>query len=205
MELKLPKLIGITGLAGVGKDTLADHLVSLGYEKVSLAGPLKRLLNERFGWTDEQWAGRFWKEARTGNCGYRLPPEGGVEFFSPRSWAQWLGTEVGRYIGGPDVWVNMVMRQWAEQSAARAPQPYRCVIPDVRFDNEATAIRKRGGTIIHISRPGVAPVVKHASEAGISRNLIDRSIVNDMTIPEFLEGALLELEIAYVDSKGRGV
>lgn len=201
MELKLPKLIGITGLAGVGKDTLADHLVTLGYEKVSMAGPLKRLLNERFGWTDEMWADRVWKELPSPECGFDVRTEAD---YSPRSWAQWLGTEVGRYIGGPDVWVNMVMRQWAEKTAA-APQPYRMVIPDVRFDNEAMAIRQRGGVILHISRPGAAPVVKHASEAGISRNLIHRSIVNDMTIPEFLEGAMLELEIAYLDQKGMGV
>ena len=39
-----PKLLGITGKAGSGKTKAADHLVSLGWTRVKLAGPLKDML-----------------------------------------------------------------------------------------------------------------------------------------------------------------
>lgn len=49
------KLVGISGQAGSGKDTVADYLVSeYGYVKVSLADPIKRFGREVFGFTDTQ-------------------------------------------------------------------------------------------------------------------------------------------------------
>ncbi len=48
-------IIGITGQAGSGKDTVADHLVQRhGYVKIALADPIKRLGREVFGFTDDQ-------------------------------------------------------------------------------------------------------------------------------------------------------
>ena len=48
-------IVGITGQAGSGKDTVADHLVAEhGYVKVALADPIKRFGREVFGFTDTQ-------------------------------------------------------------------------------------------------------------------------------------------------------
>lgn len=53
--MSLPALIGITGKAGVGKDTLSHYLhIICGYHRYALAQPIKDALNQRFGWTSEQ-------------------------------------------------------------------------------------------------------------------------------------------------------
>lgn len=45
----IPRLVGLAGYAGSGKDTAADVLVELGWERVAFAGPLKELA-ARIGW-----------------------------------------------------------------------------------------------------------------------------------------------------------
>lgn len=204
---KLPRLIGLTGRAGSGKDTFADYLVRVhGFQKYALAGPLKAMLNQRFGWTMEQWNDREWKEAA--NLVHKQDIDwqcGGMDFgtpsYSPRQLAQWLGTEVGRAIG-PNVWVNMMVRAWEERNDAyvqsrleairsadyinddsNAP---RMVITDMRFDNEADAVRLLGGKVVEIVRPNVAAVAAHSSEAGINRCYLDAVVVNDLDIPALL-------------------
>lgn len=48
-------ILGICGLAGVGKDTSADHLVvNHDFTKVALADPLKRIARDVYAFTDEQ-------------------------------------------------------------------------------------------------------------------------------------------------------
>ena len=42
-------IIGITGKAGAGKDTVADYLISHeGFKKIALADPIKRLVKDVF-------------------------------------------------------------------------------------------------------------------------------------------------------------
>lgn len=48
-------LIGLSGFAGVGKDTVADSLVrDFGYVKIALADPIKRIVRDVYAFTDEQ-------------------------------------------------------------------------------------------------------------------------------------------------------
>lgn len=189
MRFKLPRLIGITGRAGSGKDTLADYLVrQFGYTKYSLSKPIKDLLNARFGWKEKYWEDRAWKEAQMPHCGASVRSI--AINFSPRSWAQWLGTEVGRNIGGEDVWVNMMERAWRGMMRADA----RMVVPDVRFDNEARRIHELGGAVIRVVRDGVAAVNAHVSELGISDELVNVEVINDSDIITFLRKSVYALE-----------
>ena len=195
MRFNLPRLIGITGKAGVGKDTLADYLVrQFGYTKYSMAAPLKKLLNDCFGWTDAMWRDREWKE--------RAALQGSVDGYhtqySPRLLAQWLGTEVGRCIGGEDVWVNMMEREWRalnEPNTETFGELPRMVVPDVRFDNEARRIHLLGGVVLRIVRDGVAVVRPHVSEAGVSDALVNVQVVNYTDIITFLRESIYALEI----------
>jgi hypothetical protein len=177
-EVYLPPVIGFTGKAGAGKDTLAAWLVeNHGYKRYSLADPIKDLLNARFGWKPEQWDDRVWKEDPNGIHGCHHSTRDGYVPFSPRSWAQWLGTEVGRALAGQDVWVNALFVKAAAEGS------HRIVIPDVRFDNEAAAIRHMGGAVIRVTRdvPGVAP---HVSESGVDEELTDYTVKNSGRVSE---------------------
>ena len=182
-----PPIIGISGPAGSGKDTLARLLHErYGYAILSLATPMKRLLNARFGWTMDQWEDRKWKETPHYFHGCFQEPGVPPEFFeplSPRQWAQWLGTEVGRNTFGKNVWVDALEREWI---ALGWP---RLVIPDIRFDNEASYVKTQGGFMVRIERPGTAPVASHSSESGVSARLLDAVLCNTDT-PDFLLGRL---------------
>jgi hypothetical protein len=170
-------LIGITGKAGTGKDTLADYLVEKhGFHRYGFADPIKELLNEFFGWKPHQWLDRDWKESPQIIDG-SIP---GLSW-SPRQLAQWLGTEVGRNTFGQDCWIKRFERYY-ECLDSFDPGATRFVISDVRFNNEAVAIRRMGGTIIHLTRTGLNEVSSHISEAGIEGDFINIHYANNGTI-----------------------
>ena len=53
--MRLQILIGITGRRGSGKDTVADRLVEkFKFEKYSIAAPLKKAIQNLFGFTHGQ-------------------------------------------------------------------------------------------------------------------------------------------------------
>lgn len=203
--MNFPRLIGLTGLAGCGKDTLADHLVkNYGYTKYALASPLKRLLNDRFGWTDEQWLSRAWKEAPQETAGAKyIPSERDYKIFSPRSWAQWLGTDVVRRLA-PNAWVDLMEQKWEDMNdGAQLDSPCTCcdckprmVVPDVRFDNEAARIIELGGAVLLIERPGLGRISSHSSEDGVHGSLLAGTVDNSATIDKFLEESERILKLA---------
>lgn len=142
-------IVGLGGLKGVGKDTVAQYLVDhYGFQRASLADPIKRLLNDRFGWPMALWEDREWKETVDGFT------------FSPRSWAQWLGTEVGRTIGGQDVWVEMLF----DELHGTLKDDARVVISDCRFQNEVHAVRDENGFSICLVDPARDDSPEHVSE-----------------------------------------
>lgn len=167
-------LIGITGLAGSGKDTFADALVhERRYQKISFATPIKEALNEIFGWSMREWNDREWKETPRTEAGGR----------SPRYLAQTLGTEWGRDLVSPDLWVSVAIER-----ARRSPLPV--VISDVRFPNEVDALREAGGVIIKIVRHGIERVAAHASEAHVDSIRPDIWVYNVRDIEELRRQAV---------------
>jgi hypothetical protein len=179
----LPAIIGLTGrpVAGAGKDMLADYLAErYGYVKYAFAAPIKQLLNARFGWSMEQWKDRAWKETPSLMHG----SAGSNRRFSPRSWAQWLGTEVGRFIS-PMVWVDLMEREFRAHDR-------RMVITDVRFDNEAERVRLLGGRVWCIVRPSARAIAPHISEQGVQSKLLDALLANTRT-PDYLYSQAEEL------------
>jgi len=159
-------LIGLTGRAGVGKDTIADHLVAVhGFVKVSFAQPLKAGLCAMFGWSPDQLDDREWKETPLPDIGK-----------SPRQLMQLVGTEYGRDMVHPDLWLILARQRIG---ALRA----RVVVSDVRFENEAAMIREMGGSVIHVRR-NVPDVSVHASEAGVAIDANDSILMNDRSIDQ---------------------
>ena len=178
------KLIGLTGYKGCGKDTAADGLVDEGFYPCAIADPIKRGLEAMLGISEFIWDDEF-REARE-------QPFAPYEY-SPRFLAQHLGTDWGRWLLGEDVWINACLRAAQEamhKCAILNPDPEDrwkgVVVTDVRFDNEAKAIRDLGGKIVRITRPGLESDDTHRSEAGVSDDLIDVEIINDRSV-EYLK------------------
>ena len=160
-----PMLIGISGKAGAGKDTLGKYLCDeyrcLHYY---FAKPLKEGAKVMFNLTDDQIA----------NKEVPIEPWG----ISPRKIYQLLGTEVGRGID-PAIWIKN-----AEMFVRKNPG-FTVVITDVRFDNEAAWIHNRGGVVINIVRDqDDIKENKHSSEGGLKPDNIDLTIHNNGTIED---------------------
>ena len=67
---------------------------------------------------------------------------------------------MGRNTISPEVWVTPIMHQYALLNQ----EGHKAAISDVRFPNEAAAIRHHGGIIIEIQRAGVESLDSHSSE-----------------------------------------
>ena len=159
-------LIGITGRARSGKDTVADFILQRnGGYKYSFAEPLKQMLLP----LGIDMSEPYWQEVKE-----VIIPEFNA---SPRRLMQTLGTEWGRELIHPDLWLTLATRKLASMG-------HGMVIPDVRFENEAAWVRRNGGVIIHLFRSHVDPVEKHVSEAGITMDTRDYMLDNNRTFEE---------------------
>lgn len=138
-------IIGICGLIGSGKDTIANHLVkNHSYERYSWATPLKDLAADLFGWDRDMLEGttpeaRQQREIKDEWWSSKLGKD-----WSPRSALQIIGTDVMRESLHPDIWVLAGQRRIANK--------VNVVIPDTRFPNEIKAIREMGGQIWMVQR-----------------------------------------------------
>lgn len=78
---------------------------------------------------------------------------------TPRKLLQLIGTDCGRNIIHPNIWVNATMSEYKDiveekrgDNLAWVNTP-NWLITDVRFPNEVKAIKDRGGMVIRVSRP----------------------------------------------------
>lgn len=170
-DLDLPTLIGLTGLAGSGKDTAGQAVLGwfgkeLSHE--SFARPLKAMLAAMLqvdirlleGITE---ASRQWRELEH------------AEFKkTPRELMLSLGTEWGRDLVHPDLWVILAKEAHSRNKGGS-------LFTDVRFDNEAQWINDCGGVVIEIMRDGThwksVAAATHRSEAGVASGLVN-AVVN---------------------------
>lgn len=145
-------LIGIMGLMGAGKDTVADFLVDeKNFTKMSFADSLKDVTASVFGWDREMVEGSTVESRAFRDV---VDPwwtkELGIKDFTPRKAMQLIGTELFRTHFHGDIWVkNTMMRASKEQDV---------VIADVRFVNEAQAIVDAGGILIRVAKGGTMPI-----------------------------------------------
>lgn len=163
-------LIGIAAKAQSGKTTVANMLgMSYGYGHVSFAEPIRQFISDLTGISREDLEKAEFKEAVIPWIGR-----------SPRYMMQTLGTEWGRDCVLADFWIKRAMREVNDLSWRLIP----ACISDVRFDNEAEAIRNAGGVVLHLSRPDALVVSSHPSEAGVRKHSTDYTIVNDGSLQD---------------------
>jgi len=168
-------LLGISGYAQAGKDTIADRLCDVhGFRRVAFADLLRRCaeaLDPIVG-IDPDGSPVTYKETLEYN-GYEASKHLFPEF---RGILQRLGTEVGRKLLGDNIWVDATL--------ASLEPGIDYVVTDARFANEAQAILKEGGLMVRVKREGTGPVNDHLSETALDDWDFDHIIINDGTIED---------------------
>lgn len=114
----------------------------------------------------------------------------GMNQMTVRQFLQELGTDGLRDGLHPNVWVNALMADYTPVTHSdRDPGGFvypNWIITDTRFVNEAQAIKKQGGIVIRVERPGVKAVNGHPSEVGLEGYDFDYVITNDGTIEDLI-------------------
>lgn len=124
-------VVGITGKAGTGKDTVANYLVNEhGFKKDSFAAPLKRLVGDIFCVPD-----RILNPITEEDRLRREQPMDEWPQFTVRKLLQFIGTELFRNHVDRDVWVKSLCQRIMNDS-----HPLY-VISDVRFPNELDVLK----------------------------------------------------------------
>ena len=140
-------IIGICGLIGSGKDTIADYLQNIHqFRRESFAHTLKDAVAAVFGWDRELLEGRTkqsreWRETVDPWWAERLA----MPNLTPRYVLQYWGTEVFRKGFHDDLWIAALENKLRNSSDD-------IVITDCRFPNEISAIRDAGGVVIRVKR-----------------------------------------------------
>ncbi len=164
-------LIGLSGLKGCGKSTVAKRLCEkYAFTEFSFADPLKRGVMEMFGLDYEQVYVRkentdpFWD-------------------VMPRKLLQIVGTDLIRNqlpLLLPEmrqVWIRRMERNLVTHSSQNI------VISDVRFEDEAAFVRNKGGVLLRVHRPALICTDMHESELlGFD---YDEALLNQGTLDEF--------------------
>lgn len=182
-------LIGITGPAGSGKDTAAGGAINVfGYQRICFGDQVKAMLAKGLNLDIEAFYDTERKEQPISWLGK-----------SPRQLMQTLGTDWGRRMVSPDIWVHLFANL-----VALAPAGARIVVPDVRFESEANWIREHGGEIWHLASTHRAAVPAHESEAGICfrPELGDKPLINNASIFA-LQSAAASLAAEYESNRFR--
>ncbi len=165
-------IYGISGYKGSGKSTfgylLGEALIRLNFrvQHDAFANPLKRAVEVALGMSEEQIYGDL-KET--------LDPYWGI---TPRYAMQTIGTEWGRNLLGPDVWVKSMNLRYEKDPNQM------WIIGDLRFRNEVAWIKSKGGILIRIQSPNAAYQKgdAHQSECDLEGfDEWDYDILNDLS------------------------
>lgn len=170
-------ILGVTGRAQHGKDTFAARLVEQhGFTRLAFADTLKSMALVLDPFIDAMGvrlakvvARHGWEEAKT--------------YPEVRRFLQVLGTEAVRGHLGDDAWVEALARKLRPMDLL--PDEHY-VITDVRFPNEAEAVRSWGGKLIRVERPGFDNGLgtDHPSEQYVDGLAVDYTALNTGTIQE---------------------
>ena len=186
-------IIGICGLIGSGKGTVADILVeNHNFTKLSFADRLKDGVASVFNWDRDMLEGdtdrsRIWREKIdeywTNETGFDV---------TPRLILQLFGTDCMRNGFFDGIWVSLVKKQIIENPETNY------IIPDVRFPNEVKMIHSVQGQVWQTRRGelpdwfidkrdnNIDPITVHASEwAWIDQDsAFEQIIQNDGSLDE---------------------
>lgn len=199
-------IIGINGYSGSGKDTVGtiiqyifahqeeplalsieemvkdmiEHEAFLedqsGWEIRKFAGKLKDIAEHLTGIPLEKFEDQEFKKTNLGpEWNYQIDKFNPVQKMTIRDFLQKLGTDAMRNGLHDNVWVNALMADYTPDEDGDLPN---WIVTDTRFENEAQAIKDKGGIIIRVNRPGVEPINDHPSEVGLDHWKFDYTVAN---------------------------
>lgn len=185
-------IIAFCGRKESGKTELANICVDFGYEKISFATPLKKLIaqlincdfndihklkNVKSEYIFNDYDCKFISEET--NIPYEIVLEKMLnkQFTTVRELLQHIGTDLIRGFN-PDWHVNKTKESIVGNK--------KFVIDDTRFPNEVKMINELGGDCWFVVRPKMDNVSNHESETSLKWQDFDKIIINDKTI-EYLK------------------
>lgn len=174
------KIIGLTGKAGSGKDSVGEVLESLGYFRCSLAAELKQAVLDLDPYVKMDGTRMIRLSEIVDAYGM---DDAKRRFPEVRRLLQVFGTEVVRK-RNEDFWIETLQKKLVSEKVRHV------VVTDVRFDNEARWVHGTsayGGKVIEVLRPSHTDLSAqngHASELGVSPELIDDQILNDGSLED---------------------
>ena len=163
-------IIGLTGYAQSGKDSVANILVQVyGFTRVAFADPIRDLLYE----TNPMLKEGYRVQGLVDVYGWDKVK---VDYPEARDLLQRLG------VGARKTFGDMF---WVQQALRKVSFEGNYVIPDVRFPNEAKAIRQYDNAQVwRIKRNGVLPVNLHVSETAMDGEKVDQIFMNTGSIED---------------------
>lgn len=178
-------IIGLTGYAQSGKDTVAKVLVDkFGFERIAFADPIRQFCYEHnpiVAWVANE---PVYLKHVVDRDGW----EGAKKSDSVRRTLQNVGV-AARNVFGEDFWIKQALRRVLNGDY---------VITDVRFENEARAIKLYDNSQIwRVRRPGITAVNSHVSESQMDDYKVDQILLNSGSV-EDLEVLVTTRMRAYV-------
>lgn len=177
----MTSVIAFTGEKGSGKDTAFKAIEAPGIKNIKFADALKDMV-------------RVLLQMRMvdSNTIYRMLegdlkeiPSPALDGRTPRHVMQTLGTEWGRDMIHPDLWINTAKAR----IKYHVNQGRRVVVTDARFPNEVAMLQEAfSARVINISRDSdSAGSDSHVSETGIKSLPFDVKLLNNGSVEEFAD------------------
>lgn len=211
-------IIGVSGYSQSGKDTFGKVIQLVASDTrwaphMSTSDVINKLPPKFGEWEIKKFAGKL-KEVASILTGVPasmfesqelkdtdMPSEWQTQEFPNmkyRDFLQILGTEAIRNYIHPDAWVNALMCDYLPVHHDHAPNGLEYpnwIVTDVRFPNEAKAIKAAGGVIVRVNRITKKPVNSHPSEVALDNWDFDFIVNNDGDIDDLLEPARMLIEL----------
>ena len=158
-------VIGISGFVGSGKTTVSEWFIgNHGFRRFSFADPIRQMVMVLGV-----------DEATLRDPKKKEEPHPALMGRTPREVMETLGTAWGRDMVHPHLWIG--------QFGLRTKHTRLVIVDDVRFPNEATAIRALGGKVFKLIVPGQEPRVR--TDFAVQRLVPDYALDNN-----FIDGGV---------------